>query len=125
MNYPAVVDIGLMIAFGRSDKAEDRIRHIHFNMRAPHGHTVSGPSPNPYYQQYGAPGHVYSMRPDLTRSGGVILLGKASPLLVPIVLAGANIAVIRNAPQERQQGMWQMFASGLTGTFGVGSGVKL
>jgi hypothetical protein len=43
----------------------------------------------------------------------------------PFALAAANVALIEDAPEEEQQGMWQMFASGLTGTFGIGSGLKL
>lgn len=55
-----------------------------------------------------------------------VLGSGATPLtVIPAGLAMANFAVIRNAPQERQRGMWQMFASGLTGTFGVGSAVQL
>jgi len=95
------------------------------HMKAPHGQWVRGVG-TPEYARYGHPEHIYSMRPDLTRSGRLVFAGKfVSPLLVPVVLAGANVAVIRNAPQERQRGMWQMFASGLTGTFGVGSAVQL
>jgi len=44
---------------------------------------------------------------------------------VPITLAGANIEVIQRAPEEQQKGLWQMFSSGLTGTFGIGSGLGL
>jgi hypothetical protein len=44
---------------------------------------------------------------------------------VPITLAGANMAVIQQAPEEQQKGLWQMFSSGLTGTFGIGSGLNL
>ena len=44
---------------------------------------------------------------------------------VPITLAGANIEVIERAPEEQQKGLWQMFSSGLTGTFGIGSGLDL
>jgi len=44
---------------------------------------------------------------------------------VPITLAGANIEVIQRAPEEQQKGLWQMFSSGLTGTFGIGSGIDL
>ena len=43
----------------------------------------------------------------------------------PFVLAAANVAVIESAPEEEQRGMWQMFSSGLTGTFGIGSGLSL
>lgn len=44
---------------------------------------------------------------------------------VPIILAGANFEVIERAPEEQQKGLWQMFSSGLTGTFGIGSGLNL
>lgn len=43
----------------------------------------------------------------------------------PLALAAANVAVIESAPVEQQRGMWQMFSSGLTGTFGIGSGLNL
>ena len=36
----------------------------------------------------------------------------------PFALAAANISVIQSAPEEQQRGMWQMFSSALTGTFG-------
>ena len=44
---------------------------------------------------------------------------------VPIILAGANVEVIQRAPEEQQKGLWQMFSSALTGTFGIGSGLSL
>ena len=44
---------------------------------------------------------------------------------VPVTLAGANFEVIQRAPEEQQKGLWQMFSSGLTGTFGIGSGLNL
>jgi hypothetical protein len=43
----------------------------------------------------------------------------------PLALAAANVSVIQSAPLEQQRGMWQMFSSGLTGTFGIGSGLNL
>jgi hypothetical protein len=43
----------------------------------------------------------------------------------PFALAAANVSVIQSAPEEQQRGMWQMFSSGLTGTFGIGSGLSL
>ncbi len=43
----------------------------------------------------------------------------------PLALAVANIQLIESAPVEQQRGMWQMFSSGLTGTFGIGSGLNL
>lgn len=41
------------------------------------------------------------------------------------MIAQANFSLIRRAPEEMQQGMWQMFSSGLTGTFGIGNALNL
>lgn len=50
----------------------------------------------------------------------------AIALAVPTVIGyQANKAVIESAPEEEQRGLWQMFSSGLTGTFGIGSGLNL
>jgi hypothetical protein len=65
------------------------------------------------------------MRPDLTRMGIGVGFTATVPVWAPVALAVANIHVITRAPEEQQRGMWQMFASGLTGTFGVGSAVQL
>jgi len=46
-------------------------------------------------------------------------------MAAPLAIAAANVAVIESAPEEEQRGMWQMFSSGLTGTFGIGSGLNL
>jgi len=43
----------------------------------------------------------------------------------PFALAAANVMVIESAPEHQRRGMWQMFSSGLTGTFGIGSGLNL
>ena len=56
---------------------------------------------------------------NLTRVPGIAMAA------VPITLAGANMEQIKRAPEEQQKGLWQMFASGLTGTFGIGSGLNL
>lgn len=40
------------------------------------------------------------------------------PLAIPAALAVANFVVIESAPEEQQRGLWQMFSSALTGTFG-------
>lgn len=42
---------------------------------------------------------------------------------IPVGLAMSNVSVIRKAPEEEQRGLWQMFSSALTGTFGIGSGI--
>ncbi len=72
-------------------------------------------------------GH-YSMRPDLSRISPYPIYGFAGAVLYvgpPVILAGANFAVIDAAPEEQQQGFTQMFTSALTGTFGIGSGLDL
>jgi len=44
---------------------------------------------------------------------------RVAPLALPFVaLATANQAVIESAPEEEQRGLWLMFSSALTGTFG-------
>jgi hypothetical protein len=40
------------------------------------------------------------------------------PLAAPAALAVANFAAIESAPEEKQRGLYQMFSSALTGTFG-------
>ncbi len=49
---------------------------------------------------------------------------RLAPLAVPfVVLAAANQAVIRSAPEEQQQGLWKMFSSALgEASFGLPSG---
>ena len=45
--------------------------------------------------------------------------GRVAPLAVPfVILAAANQAVIESAPEEERPGLWRMFSSALTGTFG-------
>ena len=53
------------------------------------------------------------------------MIPTAAVASVPITLAGANMAMIEASPEEQQKGLWQMFSSGLTGTFGIGSGLDL
>jgi len=93
----------------------------------------------PEYQASRAPTHyttegggTYSARPDLTRSGGP---GTYSALVVTgfVVgsLYGAGVttaaygSVISKEPEHEQRSLWQVFSSGLTGTFGIGSGLNL
>lgn len=73
----------------------------------------------------GRMGHSYVRHHHLTRNGTMILISRYSPMFVPATLAAANVAVIQKAPKEQRKGMWQMFSSGLTGTFGIGSGLNL
>jgi len=83
-------------------------------------------TPRPIQTHYttGA-GGSYSMRPDLSRSGTLVLLTKPGVLYAPFALAAANLALIHNAPKSKQRGMAQTYSSGLTGTFGIGSSLNL
>ena len=93
---------------------------------------VIGEAPRTHYTTEGG-GH-YSARPDLTRSGGSVIGGRVALLATPAAVAvvGAHAIttqfddkVIQNSPDHERSGFWQMFSSGLTGTFGVGSGLNL
>ena len=93
---------------------------------------VIGEAPRTHYTTEGG-GH-YSARPDLTRSGGSVIAGRAAIMGSPVAAAvvGAHAVttqfddrVIQNAPEHERSGLWQMFSSGLTGTFGIGSGLNL
>lgn len=75
-------------------------------------------------------GGMYSSRPDLTRSGSGVLAGRAAQQSAPVVVAvvGAHVItsqydqrVVQKVPEHERSGFWQMFASGLTGTFGIGN----
>jgi len=79
-------------------------------------------------------GGSYSMRPDLTRPGGQILLGRGmlfvAPLATTVLVADATVNdyqsyVVDPLPAHEQQGAWHTYASMLTGTFGIGSGLNL
>jgi len=93
----------------------------------------------PEYRPTRAPTHyttegggTYSARPDLTRSGGPgIYRAAGATALISGSITGAGLIttvysqVIEDESQSDQRGLWQMFSSGLTGTFGIGSGLKL
>ena len=86
-----------------------------FHSRSP---TTKGPKPevNPF-------GPHYRMHPELSRAGGPGVyygLGAATFVGVPVTIAAANFAVIEAAPEEQRSGLYQMFSSALTGTFGGG-----
>jgi len=88
-------------------------RTLEFHSRSP---TVKGPKPetNPF-------GPHYRMYPELSRAGGPGVyygIGAATFVGVPVTIAAANFAVIESAPEEERSGLYQMFASALTGTFG-------
>ena len=53
------------------------------------------------------------------------MMPMAAIAAVPVTLAGANVEMIQRSAEEQQKGLWQMFSSGLTGTFGIGSGLTL
>lgn len=107
------------------DKAfGDEHPNLSVGMRAPYGQWVRG-SGTASHARFGHPGHIYSMRPDLTRMGAGVGFTYTAPVWAPVLLAVANTEVIRRMPEEKQRGGWQMFASALTGTFGIGSAVQL
>ncbi|AXF52682.1 MAG: hypothetical protein [Circular genetic element sp.] len=88
--------------------------------KSPYGHRVPGyGTPKPLVSPYGP---HYSMHPELSRPAiGIITSTVTVPTLyvvAPVALAAANYAVIESAPEEEQRGLWMMFASALTGTFG-------
>jgi hypothetical protein len=76
-------------------------------------------TPRPLVSPYGP---NYSMHPELSRPvTGIVTATLAPPIAfvgVPVVLAAANMSVIEDAPEEKQRGLWLMFSSALTGTFG-------
>ncbi len=88
---------------------------------------VIDPKTRPTHYTTEGGGH-YSMRPDLSRPSPYVFYGAGGAVLFagpPVLLAGANFAVIEAAPEEQQKGLLQMFSSGITGTFGIGSGLQL
>ena len=92
----------------------------HFFMRAPSGQTVPGyGTPKPLVSPFGP---HYSMHPELSRPAiGMLMSQAAVPaafFVAPLVLFELNRAIIQDAPEHEQRGLWQMFSSGLTGTFG-------
>ncbi len=96
----------------------------------PH-YRVLADAPKTHYTTQG--GGYYSARPDLTRSGGSVLMGRFALIAAPVAVSavGAKVVVDRyddvidELPEHEQRSMWQTFASGLTGTFGIGSGLSL
>jgi len=66
-------------------------------------------------------GPHYDMHPELSRAGGPAIYYAAAVagyVGFPVLLAGMNLAVIESAPEHEQRGLYQMFSSALTGTFG-------
>lgn len=93
---------------------------FHLSMKAPHGHRVPGyGTPKPQVSPYGP---NYSMHPELSRPAIGYIASRVAPpvyfFATPVVLAEANRVVIESAPEEEQAGLWRMFSSALTGTFG-------
>ena len=110
-------------------KQMDETQHGFFNpYRSP---TVVDPKVTPtHYTTEG--GGTYSARPDLSRSGGPgIYYVAGGTALVSASLVGAGVItesyeeVIEDTSPSEQRSLWQLFASGLTGTFGIGSGLNL
>jgi len=79
-------------------------------------------------------GGTYQLRPDLSRNGFQIVAGSYAPFVLPvvgsIVIADAMVGdyqsyVVSSLPEHEQRGAWHTYSSMLTGTFGIGSGLKL
>ena len=101
----------------------------HFGMKAPSGQTVPGyGTPKPLVSPYGP---HYSMHPELSRPIHGIAGTKALQAVSSAPVKGfsflavsfmflfeMNLAVIENSPEEEQPGLWRMFSSALTGTWG-------
>jgi hypothetical protein len=93
--------------------------------------TVVDPKVTPtHYTTEG--GGTYSARPDLTRSGGpgiyraAAVAGVAGATIVGATLITESYdEIIEDATPSEQRSLWHVFASGLTGTFGIGSGLNL
>jgi hypothetical protein len=73
-------------------------------------------------------GGYYSQRPDLTRSGGGVLIGRLIKVTAPVTVptAGAYVItksydrVIRDKPEPEKAHWWSSFSQALTGGFGTG-----
>jgi hypothetical protein len=100
----------------------------HLGMKAPVGGTPTYSGPKPLVSPYGP---NYSMHPELSRPiHGIVgtkiisaatsapVLGATALFVGPMLLFEGNKAVIDASPEEQQRGLWQMFSSALTGTWG-------
>ena len=97
---------------------DKEIKNTTFHTREFAKRTGPKPQVSPYNKLFNA---HYDIHPELTRPGGpgvYVAAGSLAYVGVPIVLASANFAIIETAPEEEQRGLWQMFSSALTGTFG-------
>ena len=114
-------------------KSFDELDTFHINRQfGGPNYRVIGEAPRTHYTTEGG-GH-YSARPDLTRSGGSVIAGRAAIMGSPVAAAvvGAHAIttqfddkIIQKSPEHERSGLWQMFSSGLTGTFGIGSGLNM
>ena len=96
--------------------------------------TSFGPrSPMPTHYTTGA-GGTYSLLPEMSRPGIQVVAARSMPFVVPVVasavIADAMVAdyqhyVVDRMPEHQRQGAWHTYASMLTGTFGIGSGLNL
>ncbi|AXH79171.1 MAG: hypothetical protein [Circular genetic element sp.] len=89
-----------------------------------------GRTPPTHYTTEG--GGQYSARPDLARTGGPAVyraLGGVAlvsgSIVGAVAITSAYNEVIHDEPEHEQRSLWQVFSSGLTGTFGIGSGLNL
>lgn len=112
------------IVYGAYSELRD-VAEMHIGLRSPQGGSKTYSGPKPQVSPYGP---NYAMHPELSRSGiGYIASHFTGPVAlgIPFVaLAEMNRMVIEDAPEEQQRGLWQMFISGLTGTFGIGSAAE-
>lgn len=112
------------IVYGAYSELRD-VAELHVGLRTPQGGSKTYSGPKPLVSPYGP---NYAMHPELSRSGiGYVASQAALPtafFIGPLLLADMNRMVIEDAPEEQQRGLWQMFISGLTGTFGIGSGAE-
>ena len=103
--------------------AEDIFEHLtepnHVRMQSPSGQTPTYSGPRPLISPYGP---NYSMHPELSRPAiGMISSAAAIPVFFfgsMFALFELNRQIIMDAPQHEQPGLWRMFSSALTGTWG-------
>ena len=71
---------------------------------------------------FGVSLHMFPGRGSVRAAQLMVQTVAATPAIavmsVPVALASANFSVIESAPEEEQRGLWQMFSSALTGTWG-------
>ena len=100
----------------------------HIGMKAPSGQTPTYSGPRPLVSPYGP---HYSMHPELSRpihgivGSRMLKAAVSAPAFGAATLGGSflflfemNKAMIESHLEHEQRGLWQMFSSALTGTWG-------